>query len=271
MKRTKRLITLAAVIADIVVWTNGCVQGVVDIDDGVHHGGNHEASAPFFRTEALVNEGRVRIVGGNGSIRVWGIPGAGEVVIDAVRRVRSDSRADAEAHLSEVQVLVRSVSGVLEVKTLQPDRTHGRSYIVDYEITVPAQVQAQVANGNGTVRLEGIQADLEVQNGNGDVSLVDVAGSSWVGVGNGTVSTWAFLPDGGQLVHAVGNGTIQLSVQPDVDASFDAKVGNGTISMTGLDLHDVVTSPRHLQGVLGLGSGLIDLAVGNGQIRVQGW
>lgn len=270
MKRVKRWIGVAALIADIVVGTNGCIQGVIEVDDGIDHSGNHEASAAFSRTMDLEGQEGIRIVGANGSVRVWGIPGADQVVVDAVRRVRSDSRSDAQAHLADVQVSVTEGAEIFEVRTLQPNHSHGRTYVVDYEITVPAHLLPYVANGNGSVRLEGIHADVEIQNGNGDVSLVDVAGSSWVSVGNGELTTSTYLPPGGQVAHAVGNGKISLSVQPDVSATFDAKVGNGTISMTGLDLHDVVTNPRHLQGVLGTGSGLIDLAVGNGQIRVHG-
>jgi DUF4097 and DUF4098 domain-containing protein YvlB len=141
---------------------------------------------------------------------------------------------------------------------------------VDYEITVPAHLLATVTNGNGSIRLEGIQADVEVTNGNGNVALVEVTGSSWVSVGNGEISAWTHLPIGGQIVHSIGNGTIFLSVQPQVSASFSAQVGNGTISLTGLDLQQVASSPRHLQGVLGSGEGLIDLSSGNGQIQVQG-
>jgi hypothetical protein len=142
--------------------------------------------------------------------------------------------------------------------------------VVDYEITVPAHLLPSVIQGNGSIRLEGILADVEVTNGNGDVALVDVTGSSWVSVGNGEIAAWTFLPHGGQIVHSIGNGTLFLSVQSQVSATFGAQVGNGTISVTGLDLQQVVTSPRQLHGVLGSGAGLIDLSSGNGQIRVQG-
>lgn len=112
--------------------------------------------------------------------------------------------------------------------------------------------------------------DVEVTNGDGDVALVGTTGSSWVSVGNGEIAAWTHLPDGGQLVHSIGNGTLFLSIQPQVSATFGAKVGNGTISVSGLQLQQVVSSPRQLQGKLGSGTGLIELTSGNGQIRVQG-
>ena len=266
-KNLKRTLGVAALLADLLT---GCVTGVVDLDDDWNHSGQMEASATFSRTLDLGEQVAIRVTGANGTVRIWGVPGAREVVVDAVRRVRSDSRTDAEEHLADLQVLVQIWPQEFEVKTVQPNHSNGRTYVVDYEITVPAHLLPTVTQGNGSIRLEGIQADVQVTNGNGDVALVETTGSSWVSVGNGEIAAWTHLPDGGQLVHSIGNGTLFLSIQPQVSATFGAKVGNGTISVSGLQLQQVVSSPRQLQGKLGSGTGLIELTSGNGQIRVQG-
>ena len=270
MKRIKRTLGVMAVLADLALLLNGCVTSVVDLDDDWDHSGNVEVSATFSRTLELNDQTVIRVTGANGSIQIWGIPGAQEVVIDAIRRVRSDSRQDAEEHLADLQVAVQSWPQEFEIKTVQPSQSHGRTYVVDYEITVPTDLLSVVTQGNGSIRLDGVCAGVEVTNGNGQVSLVDVVGSSWVSVGNGEISSWTHLPDGGQIVHTVGNGTIFLSVQPQVSATFTAQVGNGTINVTGLDLQQLVATPRSLQGVLGSGTGVIDLSTGNGQIQVEG-
>jgi len=269
-KRIKRTLGVMALVADLALLMNGCVTGVVDLDDDGDHSGNFEVSATYSRTLELDDQLAIRVTGANGSVQLWGVPGAQGVVVNAVRRVRSDSRHDAEEHLDDVQVAVQSWPQEFEVKTVQPSQSHGRTYIVDYEITVPAHLSSAVTQGNGSIRLEGVHANVEVANGNGQVTLVDVVGSSWVSVGNGEISAWTHLPEGGQIVHSIGNGTIFLSVQPQVSATFVAQVGNGTINLTGLDLHQLVSGPRSLQGVLGSGAGVIDLSTGNGQIQVQG-
>ena len=270
MKSIKRTLGVMAVVADLTLLMTGCVTGVVDLDDDWDFSGNVEASATFTQTLELGDQLAIRVTGANGSVRIWGVPGAQEVIVDAVRRVRSNSRPDAEAHLVDLQVEVRARPQEFEIKTVQPSQSHGRTYIVDYEITVPAHLLSAVTQGNGSIRLEGVHADVEVANGNGQVSLVDVVGSSWVSVGNGEISSWTHLPDGGQIVHSIGNGTIFLSVQPQVSATFIAQVGNGTINLSGLDLQQLVSTPRSLHGVLGLGEGVIDLSSGNGQIQVEG-
>jgi len=271
MKRNRKTLGIMAVVADLTLLLSGCVTGVVDLDDDDwDHSGNYEASADFSETVGAASRTALHVLGGNGKVEIWGIPGTTEITIDAVRRVRSSSQADAARHLDDLQVLVNVNYDDVVVKTLPPDHSHGRTYIVDYEITVPPHLVSRVANGNGQVRIEGMSTDIHVENGNGDVALVDVLGSSWVTVGNGQISTWAFLPDDGRIVNAVGNGSIFLEVQPQVSATFDAKVGNGSISLCDLDLQQMMSTPRQLRGVFGEGDGTIDLALGNGQIHVQG-
>lgn len=272
MKRVKRILGVAAVVADLTLFATGCAIDVVgvDLDGDGYHAGTVEVSEPFSYHLGFDGQVGIRVTGANGSIRISGAPGAHEVVVTGVRRVRSDSRRDAQAHLAGLQVSAQRGPVVFEIKTLQPSQANGRSYIVDYEISVPSYLTVTVNNGNGSIRLEGIHADLKVASGNGDVDLVDVSGSSWVSLGNGEIAAWTHLPLGGQIVHSVGNGSMFLSVQHQVSASFGAKVGNGTISVTGLDMQQVVSTPRQMEGLLGSGQGLIELSAGNGVIKVQG-
>jgi hypothetical protein len=273
MKNMRNSLVGLAVMAGLSLLMGGCVETVVDFDDGWNdwdHSGQHEASATFAKTLSVGSRSAIQVVGRNGKVEIRGVPGATSITIDAVRRVRSDSQADAANYLDHLWVAVDWQPDEVVVKTIQPDYTHGRTYVVDYEITVPAYFLARVTNGNGTVRIEGLEADIHVENGNGDVKLVDVVGSSWVTVGNGEISTWAFLPDHGKIVNALGNGSVFLEVQSQVSASFGAKVGNGSISLSGLELLEMVSTKRQLKGVLGGGDGFIDLSVGNGQIRVRG-
>ena len=77
------------------------------------------------------------------------------------------------------------------------------------------------------------------------------------------------LPDG--LVNlGVVNGNIRLDVPTSVSAMIEADVANGSVSVVGLTLLDSTTSTRSVQGRLGAGEGLIDLATVNGTITVQG-
>ncbi|MFC1660353.1 hypothetical protein ACFL3S_02655 [Gemmatimonadota bacterium] len=248
---------------------NACIVGVVDFDDDDHHSGDREASKEFYRVVTADGQNFFRIVGGNGTVEIEGSEGAQEVTISATLRVRSDTRGDAEDHLRLLDVSVTSDPTKILVETVQPQNPGGRTYIVDYEIEVPALWLVEVTNGNGSIRLEDLDGDVEIRNGNGDITLSGITGSSWLVLGNGVVDAQIWLPVDGQIVHSLGNGSLKLRVQPDVSAELNAKIGNGPIVLSGFTLHEAVSGPGILRGTLGGGQGLIDLTVGNGTIEVK--
>ena len=270
-KRNKRRLLMLAVVADVVFHLNGCILDVTAVDGNPHHDGTVEVASSFTRTLAVSGQTAFRLVGGNGEIEILGVPGLAEVRVDAVLRVRSNTRRDAQEALNRLHVKVEMTTGRVEIRTVQPQNTQGRTFIIDYQIRVPSGFTVSVANGNGPVRLEGIWGDVELTNGNGNVSLIGLEGNSWVALGNGEVSSsLSFLPAGGQAEYAVGNGTIHLSLPSQTSATFEAEVGNGTWKVEGLDLREVVATLRRVHGLLGDGNGSITLAVGNGTIEAQG-
>jgi hypothetical protein len=258
---------MLAVVLSLVA--QGCVVEVTGVGDYVE-GGDKEASQLFSRTIPVEGQTSFRLVGANGSVRIVGLEGIDEVRIHAVRRVRSDTQRDAEDHLHLLRVRVHTAPEKILVETDQPQHSGGRSYVVDYELEIPAYLCAEAVNGNGAIHVQGIREGVVVEVGNGNVTLQSVEGSAFVAVGNGQVEARVHLPPSGQAVVAVGNGSVDFSVQPEVSAQFNAQVGNGTISVSGLSLTDQVSSPGQLSGRLGSGDGLINLSVGNGWVAVKG-
>lgn len=247
----------------------GCVIGVLDLD-GDFNTGEEEASERFSQVIGVDTQLAVRIIGQNGFIKVRGVAGVEEVTVLAERRVRSESLEDAQEHLHLVQVRLYRERDEILIETEQPSHSGGRSYLVDYEVTVPSDLDVVVTNGNGAIQLEDLRSDVRLETGNGNVTILALSGSSWVVVGNGNVDASLSLPVGGRAVYSVGNGSVDLSIQPDVSARLNARVGNGSISVTGLKLIDPVSAPNLFSSVLGSGAGLIDLSVGNGWVRVRG-
>jgi hypothetical protein len=271
MKFIDRWIRGVLVTAVLGLLPSACIVGIVDLDDDDSHSGDIEVSAEFFLTVPVDGRDLLTIHGANGTIAVKGAIDANEVIIEGVRSVRSDGRRDAERHLDLLDVAVHSGPREVSVETVQPKHSSGRTYIVDYEITIPADWDVVLQNGNGTVCVGDLDGDVEVGNGNGNVTLDDVYGSSWIDLGNGIVDALVFLPDGGEMVYAVGNGMIKVALQPDPSAEFSATVGNGPIVLSGLTLHQTSSGPGFLKGILGDGHGLIDLSVGNGSVEVRSW
>jgi hypothetical protein len=259
---------LAAFVGLIAV-SQACHIEVVGVDDW-DDSNRVEVSAVTSRVLGVEAQTGLHIIGLNGAIEILGDAGAQEVSVYAVKKVRSDTRQDAEAHLSRLQVSVRADPTEFVVRTHQPEHTNGRDYQVDYQITVPWDFMVRARNANGWVRIENLRADAQVENANGNVVIRNQRGSSWVTVGNGEIDAHVNLPDGGQIVHAVGNGWVKLELPSQVSAQFGAQVGNGSINISGLTLTNSVSGPHILQGTLGSGKGIIDLTVGNGWVQVQG-
>jgi len=249
--------------------TSGCVVGILDVGDG-DHSGDHEATALVVRDIPVTSQEGIRLVGANGSVHIVGAADADKVTVRALKRVRSSSPEDAQAQLAELQVLTWTEAELVRVETRQPSHPDGRSYLVDYEVTVPEGFYVEGISGNGEVKVEGARNGLVLQVGNGNVTLRELTGCAWISLGNGNLDASASLPPGGQIVFSVGNGSAILTLQPEVSARLKAQVGNGTIVVSGLTVKDSVSNAHLFQGTLGSGEGLVDLTTGNGNIRVSG-
>jgi len=272
MKFLRRTIGILALVADLSLSTGGCVVDISDVDvdgDSWTDEQKVEVSASFSRVVPAQGRDRLLLVGINGSALIRGVAGAQEVTIEAVRRVRSHSRWDAEEHLGLLQVQVLTDSENLEIRTQQPGSTGGRGYEVDYDVAIPAHWLVRVVQGNGGVRVWDMGGDAWVENGNGDVVFSGQRGSVHGSVGNGEIRADVDLPPHSQVVLAAGNGGIQLTIPSRASAAFEARVGNGVITVTGLTFSQWVSTSRSAQGVLGSGEGLLDLSVGNGWILVK--
>jgi hypothetical protein len=75
--------------------------------------------------------------------------------------------------LAEIRVIVETTPVDVRVRTDQPVDGSRRDYIVDYEITVPADFAVTGVNGNGDVFLHDLQGDVDFQGGNGSATVAE--------------------------------------------------------------------------------------------------
>lgn len=173
-------------------------------------------------------------------------------MISGVRRVRSESVADAEEHLDLLEVDVQDLPYIVAVRTVQPERSYGRSYQVDYDIVLPADMR------------------LHINHVNGQILLSNLRESVYVNLVNGLVDGEVTMPSGGVIDMDVVNGGIQLAIPKTTSAEFSAAVVNGSIGIADLNLQDPVATSTSLTGTLGSGDGVISLSIVNGNISVAG-
>ncbi|MBN2280862.1 MAG: DUF4097 family beta strand repeat protein [Candidatus Marinimicrobia bacterium] len=228
------------------------------------------------------------IQGINGNIEISGTSGDSLIHILGTRKVKSDSRADAEEHLDLLEVEWLQWNEKILVRTIQPDETHGRSYEVEYHIKLPYIFYSEILNINGNVSIDsmGNSTDIRLTNGNieinnlegaqtvdltnGNIFIDSHCGSSDINLTNGNIDGESTLSKQGVCKIYVTNGNINLDIPQSTSAEFSAKITNGSISTNNLTFSNFQQSKYSVSGILGNGEGEVDLVTTNGTIRVKG-
>lgn len=226
----------------------------------------------YSESVPVAGRSRIRLDAVNGEIVITGQPGGTSVTVTAEMQVGSNaSLSDAETGLNQLGVLVAEGSDEIFVQTKQPINTGGRQYVVNYTITVPTHLAVDVTQVNGHVTIEAIENSLFVEVANGNVYLSDIFGVATVSVDNGNIDGTVTLPPGGEIMVSTGIGDIDLRIPTSTSAELSAFVGFGAITWDNLDLLNAVHTTASLRGILGDGTGLIDLDTRNGNIAVTGF
>lgn len=215
-----------------------------------------EASEPFNFTVDKESRFRLSLEGVSGKITVSGSPGATSITITGTKRVRSQSIEDAQAHLAFLNINKEELTDEVIVKTDQPQFSGGRSYIVDYTITLPENFEVLVVNFNGAVNINGIVGSALV--------LVTLF--------NGEIDAEVTLPLNGKVKFILFNGVIHLAIPTSTSAKFYAEATNGSINLSSnLVLQNVIRSPNPFEGTLGVGDGTVELKIASGDVNVTGF
>ncbi|NNE34140.1 MAG: hypothetical protein HKN13_02820 [Rhodothermales bacterium] len=241
----QRTIHYLAVII-LILMVAGCDWSDSDGD------GQFVETDTFSFEVAIQQQTRFRLTGINGRVEITGVAGLTSVRVFGDKSVRSDTRADAQRGLDDLDVRVTDSADQVYARTLQPTSSDGRTYTVDYTVEIPMTFDVEVAHVNGDVIVTRMSSDLDVDLVNGQV-LADIT-----------------MPTDGEVEVNVVNGTIELDIPASTSATLSCTITNGNIGTSGLTLAGVSSTSRSLQGTLGSGEGSIELAVVNGTIQIDG-
>jgi hypothetical protein len=218
------------------------------------------------------NHIRVNVEAINGEVVVTGQEDADQVMITAHLHVSSDSQADAELHLENLDILVTDSTDEILIQTVQPENISGRKYRVEYDVIVPNSFEVVTSQTNGTIAILDIQNSVEVSNINGDLFLYGIVGGIAADVENGGIEGTVVLPFNETINLSVNNGGLELSIPTSTSAEFSATVdGTGEIIVSNLNITDPLSTSNSLSGTLGNGEGSIVLSTVNGKIEVIGF
>jgi DUF4097 and DUF4098 domain-containing protein YvlB len=257
------------VILSFILFTiPGCL--VVDPDQNIDNN-NYSAKESVQMNFQVSDNSKITIEGINGTITIIGKTNSDEVKIRAEKIVASESDYDAQANLKNLDIQVVQSRESLQIKTIQPENTHGRNYTVNFEVYVPIHASISIKNINGLVEVDSLQNDVDINLINGNVSLDEIKGNVDVGVTNGQVNAQVTVPSRGKVNLQTTNGAISLKIPQATSADFYAAVTNGNIKTSNLNMQNVNQSATSLKARLGTGDGSINLKTVNGNIQMSGY
>jgi DUF4097 and DUF4098 domain-containing protein YvlB len=217
-----------------------------------------------------VNEARFRLFGKSGNVTVTAVS-SDSIIIHAVLRVTASSSEAARAGLSEFWVDVDESSSEIVVQTAQPSALDTRSFVIDYEITVPPFMLLSILNVSGNITVGGIGSDVFIQNTSGKIELNNTFGPVRVQTRNGSVDAQVAVPLGGHVLISTGNGDIDLAIPVTTSADMLATTANGQVTISNLEFESAFQTPSVVSGRLGEGLGFISAASENGNVAVVGY
>jgi DUF4097 and DUF4098 domain-containing protein YvlB len=270
MKRTFSKFIVLVLLTACISWIHCGKDNSTDSTGNVKNT-DFVAEESFSFEVDVKDHTRLRLEAVNGNVIITGLSESDSVMITGEKSVGSESIKDAEDHLQELEVSVQDLGSEVFVKTVQPGQTYGRSYVVDYTITLPKSLQVLVDNVNGTVRIDSINNRVSADNVNGQVTLNEIFGSAFVNLVNGQIEGEVTLPMAGTADMSTVNGNIELDIPGSTSAEFSASVTHGIITISNLVLQNEVRTPTSLSGRLGDGQGTISLSTVNGSISVSGF
>ncbi len=133
--------------------------------------------------------GHVSVEGDEGFIKVnsWD---RSEVHLIMTKRAWGRSEKDAEKNLEKIDIRIDEYDNRLDIKLIKarehknvsfwdlfdPDTwgEHGRSPTVDFELTVPREINLNLANDEGDVEVKSIVGDVEIHVDEGDIKISDI-------------------------------------------------------------------------------------------------
>ena len=132
-----------------------------------------EVTETFSRTLRLGRDGTLDLSNIAGDIVVTG--GGGEDVrIDAVKRVRQPSDAEARALLQELRIEVSDRGNYVEVRTEYPRSRRNFSGSVDYTIAVPTGATVLLNSVSGDIRVTNVRGGLRAESVSGNIDATSI-------------------------------------------------------------------------------------------------
>jgi len=152
--------------------------------------------------------------------------GAGEVRLEAVKRVRDTVEANARQRLEATRIDISEQANRIEVRAVYP---HGKARVaVDYTVTAPAGITLDARTVSGDVSLDGIKGEVRVESVSGDVTATGLGRGSVLKAVSGDVLVSSSQVDGELTANSVSGDVV---LKASKARTVNAATVSGNVSM----------------------------------------
>ncbi len=205
-----------------------------------------EASAIFERRIEVGRRSRLHLETVNGTVSLRGVVGSTSILLRGRRRVFSKTKEDAKRHLTDLAIRIEALSDDILIGTDQPKHPEGRTYVVDYSISVPATLGVEIVSVNGRV------------------DLVNLQGPVVVNVINGAAGGWSSDRPASRSNLSDGNVDTLAEMPGKTSVHLDGTFVKGAVRTTHLTFSNRFSSSMSLACTSGIDTSAVGLSGANG-------
>jgi hypothetical protein len=189
-----------------------------------------------------------------------------------------------------VRITERQTGNRVEIGVRVPEGGWGSgNRSVRLELSVPAELKAEIRTGDGHVSAQGLKGDLRIVTGDGAIEAEGLDGSLEARTGDGSLSVRGrfdaldLRTDDGSVTASVNpgskmagpwrvhtdDGSVTLRLPDGFAADIDAHTGDGSINVSLPVTTSGFQSSKGLRGKLNGGGPTLHIETGDGAIRVE--
>ncbi|ACL69577.1 DUF4097 family beta strand repeat-containing protein [Halothermothrix orenii] len=172
------------------------------------------------------------------------------ILVEAKIKAGAESESKAEMAVDATVVDIKKEFNNIYIKPVLPDFTYDNRVVVDFEINIPDNFNAELYTATGDITVEECKGDLILDTSTGDITVDEALDTLMVEVGTGDVN----------IGYASGETNVDVSTG-DIDANLNLEAGtNNRVTTSTGDISLILRDPStYLVASVGTGDLNFDL------------
>lgn len=240
-------------------------------------------SKKYTKTETVTHQintagkTKVKLDNVNGSITISRSKDSSSLTVKAHKELKVKKKY-LDTPFDEIEIKMDTISSVISIATDITKKGEdgffkfniGRDQRVDYEISIPENMDIELENVNGNITSNDLKNDIKIDLVNGEVAIEKFIGRMECDITNGSFSGHIDSTRGIDINTI--NGSVTLFLNNYMNANVRAESVHGKITDENLKFMDIIKEKGMFKGKLGSGDSNTDIRIEtvNGKIKLYG-